>query len=76
MPKAFLVISHMRLSVTQFVCMLHGSHTARSVGRILLQHVFLHTKMILKQSLLLAARHVCELPVFPDVVAKTNKALH
>lgn len=75
MHKAFVVIRRMPLALTHFVHMLHGLHTARFVGSILLQRVFWHAKMLLRQSLLLAA-NVCELPPFPDVVAKTNKTLH
>lgn len=36
------------LSVTHFVLLLHGSHTARFLGSILLQHVLWHTEMLLK----------------------------
>lgn len=46
--KAFVVFSHMSLSVTHFVHKLHGSHTARLADSICLQPLFWYTEMLLK----------------------------
>lgn len=73
--KAFVVFSCMSLSVTHIVRNLQ-SFTARLVDRICLQPILWHTEMLLKQSLLLAARHMCKLLPSPDAVAKMNRALH
>lgn len=70
-----MVFSRM-FSVTHFVRKLHSLLTARFVGTICLQPVFWRTEMLLKQSLLLAVRHMCELPSCPDAVAKMDRALH
>lgn len=48
-----------------FVHNLHSSLTARLVDSICLQPVFWHTEMFLKQSLLLAARLMCNFPPTP-----------
>lgn len=69
-----MVFSRVTLSVTHFVSKLLGSLTARLVDRVCLWLVFWHTEMLLKQSLLLAARHTCKPAPFPDAVAKMNRA--